>query len=126
MVAKVSPPNRFVEVTGTSPRHNCKCFHYRLFAFSYCDVPRELVEPNSIADFIQSRKSALLQQWRRLAEAHPHQPARRLSDAELLDHLPSISDQIVRAIRGEPADSLDQDGRIHGHRRRQDGYSVGE
>ncbi len=85
------------------------------------------MEPNEIAAYIESRKADLLRHWRDLAAAHPHQPTRHLSDEELEDHLPEITDQIIRALCGEyTKDAIDQDGRTHGHRRRQDGYSVGD
>jgi hypothetical protein len=85
------------------------------------------VEPTAIAAYIESQKANLLWHWRNLAEAHPHQPTQYLSDEEVEDHLPEITDQIVRALRGEyTKDAIDRDGRTHGHRRRQDGYSVGD
>jgi signal transduction histidine kinase/CheY-like chemotaxis protein len=85
------------------------------------------VEPTTIASYIESRKAGLLRHWRDLAEAHPHKPTQHLSDEEVEDHLPVITEQIIRALRGKfTDDEIDRDGRIHGHRRRQDGYSVGD
>jgi signal transduction histidine kinase/ActR/RegA family two-component response regulator len=85
------------------------------------------VKRSSIADYLESQKSNLLARWRRIAETHPDTPTQNLSDQELEDHLPEITDQIIKALRGAYTNNaIEKDGRIHGHRRRNDGYTVGD
>ena len=47
-----------------------------------------------------------------------------LDDRELEDHLPALTDKVVKAPRGEPTEGLDHDAAKHGRQRRTLGFSV--
>ena len=47
-----------------------------------------------------------------------------MDDRELLDHLPALTEALIRVLQGEEETLAEDDARRHGHQRRLDGYSV--
>jgi signal transduction histidine kinase len=47
-----------------------------------------------------------------------------LDDEELQDHLPGLTDKVIRCLHGEQSENLDEDAARHGRQRRALGYSV--
>jgi hypothetical protein len=63
--------------------------------------------------------------------ARPSSPRSRASgadpqvgDQELEDHLPELTDKLIKLLRGEPTESLEEDAAKHGCQRRALGFSV--
>ena len=54
-----------------------------------------------IADYLEEHKDEILDRWRRAAEAEPPQGARlaKMDDAELLDHLPALTEALIGVLR---------------------------
>ena len=42
----------------------------------------------------------------------------KLGDQELEDHLPALTDKVIKFLRGEPAEELEEDAAQHGRQRR--------
>jgi signal transduction histidine kinase/CheY-like chemotaxis protein len=81
---------------------------------------------SKIAHHIEHLKEQLIARWKEQVLHNPEQAAsiHKLDDQELLDHLPALAEKIVRLLRGEPSDNLEEDAARHGRQRRAQGYSV--
>src|ERR1700751_5112976 len=79
-----------------------------------------------IASHIEHIKGEILARWREEVRRDPEQAAliHELDDEELQDHLPGLTDEVIRFLRGEPSENLDEDAARHGRQRRALGYSV--
>ena len=79
-----------------------------------------------IADYLEQHKDEILDRWRQAAEMESAQAERlaRMDDRELLDHLPALTEALIRVLQGEEETLAEDDARRHGHQRRLDGYSV--
>jgi signal transduction histidine kinase len=79
-----------------------------------------------IADYLEQHKDEILNRWRQAAEMESAQAERlaRMDDRELLDHLPALTEALIRVLQGEEETLAEDDARRHGHQRRLDGYSV--
>jgi signal transduction histidine kinase/ActR/RegA family two-component response regulator len=75
---------------------------------------------------IGTLKAMILSRWREDCRRDPEQGAliHDLDDAKLQDHIPSLSEKIVRHLRGEPIQNLEADAAKHGRQRRALGYTV--
>jgi len=82
----------------------------------------------ALADYLASRKEALLARWRLAARTDAEQPCRRLNltDADFDDHFPALLDALVRVLRNHETESIEQEATDHGHQRRELGYNVAE
>jgi signal transduction histidine kinase len=80
------------------------------------------------ADYLKQHESEILERWRADAKAHSEQSRRlaELDDRDLLDHIPEITDALIRSLRGETSLTIEAASRRHGHNRRLNGYSVVE
>ncbi len=82
----------------------------------------------SVGNHFEIQKAVLLARWREMARADERLPAQRLSftDSELDDHLPSLIEQIISALRGgeSPNESIAREAATHGHTRRTNGYTI--
>ena len=85
-----------------------------------------IAETAYIADYLEEHKDEILDRWRNAAEAEPAQAKRlaKMDDGELLDHLPALTEALIRVLRGEQESRVEEDARRHGHQRRLDGYNV--
>ena len=79
-----------------------------------------------IANSIETLRKQILVRWREEVRHNPEQAAQihRLDDRELEDHLPALTDEIIKLLRGESAHHLQDDAAKHGRQRRALGYSV--
>jgi signal transduction histidine kinase len=79
-----------------------------------------------IADYLEQHKDEILDRWRDAARREQTQAERlsKMDDRELLDHLPTLTEALIRVLRGEQESLIEVDARRHGHQRRLDGYSV--
>ena len=79
-----------------------------------------------IADRIEQLKGQILDRWREEVRKDPVQAASvpHLDDQELKDHLPALTDKILKLLRGEQVTDLEADAASHGLQRRERGYSV--
>ena len=75
-----------------------------------------------IADYLEDHKDEILDRWRDAAEADSAQAERlaKMDDSELLDHLPALTEALIRVLRGEQKSLVEDDARRHGHQRRLD------
>lgn len=75
---------------------------------------------NKIANHIDELKSQVLSRWRELVRRDREQwrLVHNLDDRELEDHLPALTDEVIKALRGEPTEGLDDDAAQHGRQRR--------
>jgi signal transduction histidine kinase/CheY-like chemotaxis protein len=82
--------------------------------------------PNNIANQIESLKSEILARWRDEVHRDAEQAVQihQLDDEELQDHLPALTDKIIKLLRGEPTENLEEDAAQHGRQRRALGFSV--
>jgi signal transduction histidine kinase/CheY-like chemotaxis protein len=83
-------------------------------------------EARNIADHIENLQDQILARWREAVRGDPEQAAliHKLDDQELQDHLPGLTGKIIKSLRGEPPENLEQDAARHGRQRRELGYSV--
>lgn len=88
--------------------------------------PRDLGKANNIARHIEQLAGEILNRWRAEVLRNPEQAAliHNLDDEELKDHLPALTEKVIKILRGEPTENLEQDAAQHGRQRRALGYSV--
>src|SRR5579863_5837660 len=80
----------------------------------------------NIADRIEQLKGQILDRWREEVRKDPVQAAsvHHLDDKELKDHLPALTEKILKLLRGETVTDLEADAASHGLQRRKRGYPV--
>ena len=82
-------------------------------------------EANSAIEGLRAR---ILARWRDEVRRDPEQAAviHKIGDEELQDHLPALTDTVIKLLRGEPTETqtLEEDAAQHGHQRRRIGFSV--
>jgi hypothetical protein len=81
---------------------------------------------SNIAKQLEKLKSEILARWRDEVHRDAEQAAQihQLDDQELQDHLPALTDKIIRLLHGEPTENLEEDAAQHGRQRRALGFSV--
>ena len=87
---------------------------------------RKSPKKNKIANHIDDLKIQVLSRWRELVRRDREQwrLVHNLDDRELEDHLPALTDKVIKALRGEATEGLDDDAAQHGRQRRALGFSV--
>src|SRR5258708_25234990 len=80
----------------------------------------------NIADRIEQLKVQMFDRWREEVRKDPVQAAsvHHLDDQELKDHLPALTDRILKLLRGEQVTDLEADAASHGLQRRKREFSV--
>ena len=80
----------------------------------------------NIASHIEHIRGEILNRWREEVRRDPEQAAliHKLDDQELQDHLPDLTDKVIKFLRGEVSEDLEEDAARHGRQRRALGYSV--
>jgi signal transduction histidine kinase/CheY-like chemotaxis protein len=75
---------------------------------------------------IESLRGQILARWRDEVRRDPEQAAliHKIGDQELEDHLPGLTDKVIKLLRGEPTETLEEDAAQHGRQRRTIGFSV--
>jgi len=77
---------------------------------------------------IEDLRAQILARWRDEVRRDPEQAAviHKIGDEELEDHLPGLTDMVIKLLRGEPTEtqSLEEDAAQHGHQRRRIGFSI--
>jgi signal transduction histidine kinase len=81
---------------------------------------------SNIANQLDKLKSEILARWRDEVHRDAEQAAQihQLDDDELQDHLPALTDKIIKLLHGEPTENLEEDAAQHGRQRRALGFSV--
>src|SRR5689334_6677874 len=79
-----------------------------------------------VASHIEDIKGEILARWREEVRRDPEQAAliHELDDEELQDHLPGLTDKVIRCLHGEPSENLEEDAARHGRQRLALGYSA--
>jgi signal transduction histidine kinase len=79
-----------------------------------------------ISEQLETLKHQVLARWRQEVRKSPEQAAlvAHLDDRELQDHLPALTEKIIKMLRAEPIEGLTEDAIEHGQQRYRDGYSV--
>jgi signal transduction histidine kinase len=79
-----------------------------------------------IADYLEQHKDEFLDRWRDAAREEQAQAERlaKMDDHELLDHVPALTEALIRVLRGQQESLIEAAARRHGHQRRLDGYNV--
>jgi RsbT co-antagonist protein rsbRD N-terminal domain len=69
-----------------------------------------------IADYLEQHKDEILDRWRDAARREQTQAERlsKMDDRELLDHLPTLTEALIRVLRGEQESLIEVDARRHG------------
>jgi signal transduction histidine kinase/CheY-like chemotaxis protein len=90
------------------------------------DSPRNYRKASNIANQIELLTSQIISRWRDAVRRDPEQARviHKLDDHELEDHLPSLTEKIIKLLRNEPAVDIERDAAQHGQQRRALGYSV--
>jgi hypothetical protein len=75
---------------------------------------------------IESLRGQILARWRDEVRRDSEQAAliHKIGDQELEDHLPRLTDNVIRMLRGEPCENLDEEAARHGRQRRTIGFSI--
>lgn len=75
--------------------------------------------PNNIANHIESLKGEILTRWRDEVHRDAEQAAQihQLDDEELEDHLPALTDKVIKLLRGASTEDLEEDAAQHGRQR---------
>ena len=83
-------------------------------------------QPTNIVALISRLEGEIMTLWREEALRDVDHAARlhELDDDQLQDHLPSLLRKIIAFLQGEPIGNVEEDGRVHGHERRANGYAV--
>jgi hypothetical protein len=87
---------------------------------------RKSTKKNRIANHIDDLKIQVLSRWRELVRRDREQwrLVHTLDDRELEDHLPILTDEVIKALRGEKTEGFDNGAAQHGRQRRKLGFSV--
>jgi signal transduction histidine kinase len=74
----------------------------------------------------ESLRGKILARWRDEVHHDSQQAAliHKIGDQELEDHLPGLTDKVIRLLRREPTENLEEDAARHGRQRRTIGFSV--
>jgi signal transduction histidine kinase len=82
----------------------------------------------ALADLLLTQRDAVVQRWRTAVLSDPSAAAVRfgLRGEQLDDHIPSLTERIAFALRGQHSEQVEQQGAAHGHQRRDLGYVVTE
>ena len=82
--------------------------------------------PIDIADILQRLEPEIIERWRAevRVDSEQYPLVHHLDDQELQDHLPALTAQIIKLLRGEAAVTLEEDAAEHGRNRRALGFSV--
>src|SRR5947209_16555816 len=80
----------------------------------------------NIASHIEQIKGKILSHWREEVQRDPEQAVliQKLDDQELQDHFPELIEKVIKFLRGEVSENLEEDAARHGRQRRALGYSV--
>jgi signal transduction histidine kinase/CheY-like chemotaxis protein len=83
-------------------------------------------QPTNIVALISRLEGEIMTLWREEALRDVDHAARlhELDDDQLQDHLPALLGKIIAFLQGEPIGNVEEDGRVHGHERRANGYAV--
>jgi signal transduction histidine kinase/CheY-like chemotaxis protein len=75
---------------------------------------------------IEGLRAQIFARWRDEVRHDPEQAAliHEVGDQELEDHLPGLTDKVIKLLRGEPTENLEEDAAQHGRQRRTIGFSV--
>ena len=75
---------------------------------------------------IEDLKGKILARWRDEVRRDPEQAAliHNVGDQEFEDHLPELTEKLIKLFRGEATESLEEDAAQHGRDRRALGFSV--
>jgi signal transduction histidine kinase/CheY-like chemotaxis protein len=75
---------------------------------------------------IEGLRAQILARWQDEVRRDPEQAAliHKIGDQELEDHLPGLTDKVIKLLRGEPTENLEEDAAWHGRHRRTIGFSV--
>jgi signal transduction histidine kinase len=77
---------------------------------------------------IEGLRAQILARWRDEVRRDPEHAAmiHKIGNEELEDHLPGLTDTVIKLLRGEPTETqtLEEDAAEHGHQRRRIGFSV--
>jgi signal transduction histidine kinase len=88
--------------------------------------PRTSRKADNIANHIERLQDRLISAWRVTVRQDPQQPSliQRLDDQELEDHLPALTEKIIKLLRDEPSEGIEADAANHGRQRRALGFPV--
>src|SRR5579862_6151553 len=80
----------------------------------------------NLANRVERLKREILARWKEQVRTDPEQAAliRNFNDAELQDHLPALTESVIKFLRGEPSEDFEEHAAQHGRQRRTLGYSV--
>ena len=82
--------------------------------------------PAMLADHLDARADAVIDLWRRTIECHGDVPdSEKLSEVDLVDHIPQLLERLAERLRGRLTDSTDE-GRIHARLRWRQGYDASQ
>src|SRR5215472_16143639 len=84
-----------------------------------------------LADFLTAHKENILEHWIEAVEDNPGIPSTyRLTDKQLMDHLPRLLQEIIEQLRQEAGDGLSTQesstSKTHGRQRWQQGFALDE
>jgi signal transduction histidine kinase len=87
---------------------------------------RDSGNETNIANNIEDLKGQIVARWRDQVRHDPEQAAQihKFDDQELEDHLPELTDKLIKLLRGDPTESLEEEAAQHGRDRRALGFSV--
>jgi signal transduction histidine kinase len=88
--------------------------------------PQKSRKASKIANHINRLKAQVISRWREEVRRDPQQAAvtHKLDDQQLEDHLPALTEKIIKLLRAEPTEDIEEDAAQHGRQRRTLGYSV--
>jgi signal transduction histidine kinase/CheY-like chemotaxis protein len=87
---------------------------------------RKFRKAADIANHIDRLKDQIISRWRISIRQDPQQPSllQRLDDQELEDHLPALTEKIIKLLQGEPVEGLEDNAAEHGRQRRMLGFPI--
>lgn len=83
---------------------------------------------NTLGQYLLDHPAAIMARWRGLVRADPASACRRLqlTDTELDNHVPMLLAALVDTLAFQATQQVEAEGAIHGHQRRENGYTITE
>jgi ActR/RegA family two-component response regulator/signal transduction histidine kinase len=90
-------------------------------------IPSRLAAPMKLCEFVRTHRAALCERWLDATLKDPEVAALKLSREERLDHIPTLLEELARAMEDSAdflSEAMTESARKHGRTRFEQGYTI--